>query len=76
MGNLSTPLFQVLFPLMPAPRGESLYLPAARTGFVLMCKVLASIALGSTFGDIHEPTLPLSLPTRRFLQRLVSLAIR
>ncbi|EGV20697.1 AAA family ATPase [Thiocapsa marina] len=73
MGDLSAPLFQMMSPLNPIPRGEILYLPAARTGFVLMRKQLASIALSGSFGHLEEATLPLSLPTRRFVQRLVGL---
>lgn len=69
MGDLSAPLFQMMQPLNPIARGEILYLPAARTGFVLMRKVLASGLLGLGGGD----ALPLNLPTRRFLQRLLSL---
>lgn len=74
MGNLSTPLFQMLSPLQSVPRGEILYLPAARTGFVLMRKALASLALGGGLTDLQTPTLELNLPTRRFLQRLVGLS--
>lgn len=74
MGNLSTPLFQMLSPLQSVPRGEILYLPAARTGFVLMRKALASLALGGGLADLQEPALELNLPTRRFLQRLVGLS--
>lgn len=69
MGDLSTPLFQMQQPLNQVPRGEILYLPAARTGFVLMRKVLASGLLGMGGGD----ALPLNMPTRRFVQRLLSL---
>lgn len=69
MGDLSSPLFQMMQPLNPIPRGEILYLPAARTGFVLMRKVLVSALLGLGGSD----ALPLNLPTRRFMQRLLSL---
>lgn len=69
MGDLSAPLFQMMQSLNPIPRGEILYLPAARTGFVLMRKVLVSGLLGMGGND----ALPLNLPTRRFLQRLLSL---
>lgn len=70
MGDLSAPLFQMTQPFTPVARGEILYLPAARTGFVLMRKVLASGLLGLGGG---ADALPLNLPTRRFLQRLLSL---
>jgi hypothetical protein len=60
MGDLSAPLFQMMQPLNPTPRGEILYLPAARTGFLLMRKVLASGLLGLGGGD----SLPLTMPTR------------
>ena len=70
MGDLSAPLFQMMQPFNPVARGEILYLPAARTGFVLMRKVLASGLLGLGGGG---DALPLNLPTRRFLQRLLSL---
>lgn len=69
MGDLSAPLFQMMQPLNPTARGEILYLPAARTGFVLMRKVLASGLLAMGGGD----ALPLNLPTRRFVQRLLTL---
>ena len=48
MGDLSAPLYQMMQPFNPVARGEILYLPAARTGFVLMRKVLAS-------GFVHLP---------------------
>jgi hypothetical protein len=70
MGDLSAPLFQMMQPFAPVARGEILYLPAARTGFVLMRKVLASGLLGLGGGG---DALPLNLPTRRFLQRMLSL---
>lgn len=70
MGDLSAPLFQMMQPLSPVPRGEILYLPAARTGFVLMRKVLASGLLGMNGGG---DVLPLNAPTRRFVQRLLTL---
>jgi hypothetical protein len=70
MGDLSAPLFQITQAFAPAARGEILYLPAARTGFVLMRKVLASGLLGMGGG---ADALPLNLPTRRFLQRMLSL---
>jgi AAA ATPase domain len=69
MGDLSAPLFQINQGLNPVPKGEILYLPAARTGFILMRKVLASVMLGMGGGA----ELPLNLPTRRFLQRLLML---
>lgn len=69
MGDLSSPLFPMRQSFTPTPRGEILYLPAARTGFVLMRKVLASGLLGMGGSD----ALPLNTPTRRFLQRLLSL---
>ena len=70
MVDLSAPLFQIMQPFNPVARGEILYLPAARTGFVLMRKVLASGLLGLGGGG---DALPLNLPTRRFLQRMLSL---
>lgn len=70
MGDLSAPLFQMMQPLNPAPKGEILYLPASRTGFMLMRKVLASGLLGLGGGD----AMPLNMPTRRFIQRLLSLS--
>lgn len=72
MGELSAPLFPPQQPLNPIPRGEILYLPAARTGFMLMRKTLAAATMGLASLQGGDP-LPLVLPARRFVQRLLGL---
>jgi len=74
MGDLSTPLFPPVLPLSPAPRGEILYLPAARTGFMLMRKTLATATNGIASLPGAGNAMPLILPVRRFLQRLLGIS--
>lgn len=74
MDDLSAPLFPPAQPFSPAPRGEILYLPAARTGFMLMRKTLATATLGIASLPGAGDAMPLILPARRFLQRLMSLS--
>lgn len=74
MGELSAPLFPPAQPLAPGPKGEILYLPAARTGFMLLRKTLASALMGMPGLRDAGEILPLTLPTRRFVQRLLGLS--
>ncbi|MBL3593511.1 MAG: AAA family ATPase [Synergistaceae bacterium] len=71
MGDLSAPLFPARLSAESVPGGEILYLPAARTGFMLMRKVLAA-----TLVSLGKEALPLTLPTRRFVQRLLNLSFK
>ena len=71
MDDLSAPLYPPRSPLKPVPSGEILYLPAARTGFVLLRKALISAAL-----SMGGESVPLLLPVRRFVQRLLSLSFK
>lgn len=74
MGDLSAPLFPPAQTLKPIPRGEILYLPAARTGFMLMRKTLATAMLGIASLPGTSNPMPLMLPTSRFVQRLLGLS--
>ncbi|QEP42736.1 ATP-binding protein [Ectothiorhodospiraceae bacterium BW-2] len=74
MDDLSAPLFPPTQPFGAAPRGEILYLPAARTGFMLMRKTLATATMGIASLPGAEHAMPLILPVRRFLQRLFGLS--
>ncbi|HPQ36929.1 MAG TPA: AAA family ATPase, partial [Synergistaceae bacterium] len=67
--DLGAPLYPPQNALSAVPSGETLYLPAARTGFTLMRKMLASAAF--TMGG---EAMPLLLPTRRFMQRFLNLS--
>ncbi len=67
--DLGAPLYPPQNALSTVPSGETLYLLAARTGFTLMRKMLASAAF--TMGG---EAMPLLLPARRFMQRFLNLS--
>lgn len=71
MDDLSAPLYTPRSSLKTVPSGEILYLPAARTGFVLLRKVLVSAAL-----SLEGESLQLLLPVRRFVQRFLMLSFK
>jgi len=71
MDDLSAPLYPQRSRMKTVPPGEVLYLPAARTGFVLLRKALVSAAL-SAGGE----NMQLLLPVRRFIQRFLTLSFK
>ncbi|NCC62064.1 MAG: hypothetical protein EOM12_14245 [Verrucomicrobiae bacterium] len=68
IGDLGAPLYPPQN-MLAIPAGEILYLPAARTGFTLMRKMLASAAFGSGGENMN-----LLLPARRFMQRFLNIS--
>lgn len=69
--DLSSPLFPMSSSMDKRAGGESLYLPAARTGFMLTYKSLTS-ELMNIWGDIDgEVSSRFTLPVVRFLQGLI-----
>ena len=71
MDDLSAPLYPPRSPVKTVPSGEILYLPAARTGFIILRKIVASAALSSEAKGVQ-----LLLPVRYFLQRLLTLSFK
>ncbi len=71
MDDLSAPLYPPRPMQKYVPSGEILYLPAARTGLVLMRKAVVTAALGAESVNVQ-----LMLPVRRFFQRLLSLSYK
>lgn len=70
MNDLSSPLFPMSATLDKRAGGEALYLPAARTGFMLTYKSLTSELMNS-WGLDGEVQSKFTLPVVRFLQGLM-----
>jgi len=70
MDDLSSPLFPMNSTLDKRAGGESLYLPAARTGFMLTYKSLTAELMNS-WGLESEVHSKFTLPVVRFLQGLI-----
>ena len=70
MDDLSSPLFPMSATMDKRAGGESLYLPAARTGFMLTYKSLTSELMNSWAMDTSIQS-KFTLPVVRFLQGLI-----
>jgi len=70
MDDLSSPLFPMNSTMDKRAGGESLYLPAARTGFMLTYKSLTAELMNS-WGLESEVHSKFTLPVVRFLQGLI-----
>ena len=70
MDDLSSPLFPMTTTMTRRAVGESLYLPAARTGFMLTYKSLTSELMNSWAMDTQIQSR-FTLPVVRFLQGLI-----
>lgn len=68
MGELSAPLFPPGLSNMRRAEGETLYLPAARSGFMLTYRSLAAEVMNAWTGEQVSSTF--TLPIVRFLQGL------